>query len=334
MVDKKKISKNEHMRLIFIIPFFICFSVMGFAQESNNINTELRLRFASKEEAQAFLTSDVDYTNRWNDFDVKSRLQNPDGTKSELMTLIKESVREWSDDEIAKLSRVFKSIQDSCARHQYVFPVPREIVMVKTTGQEESGAGGYTRQNHIIFSEKMLTASDEALQNLMAHELFHVLTRNDIDFKRRIYSVIGFTVMDREIEFPEDFRKKMISNPDISKNDSYATFTPDGEEVNFTMVLYTDRDYMGGNLFSYLRFGFVPLDEELKPVLKMRQVDVLGMDKIGYHFFQKVGRNTSYIIHPEEILADNFAFALLGKQDLPNQEIVEHIRNILKKKKE
>jgi len=48
-------------------------------------------------------------------------------------------------------------------------------------------------------------------------------------------------------------------------------------------------------------------------------------------FAEQVGENTKYIIHPEEIMADNFAFAVLGHQDLPDQKIVDNIREILKK---
>ena len=44
-------------------------------------------------------------------------------------------------------------------------------------------------------------------------------------------------------------------------------------------------------------------------------------------FFTAIGRNTGYIIHPEEVLADNFVFLLTGHEDLPNPEIVERLGN-------
>jgi hypothetical protein len=43
-----------------------------------------------------------------------------------------------------------------------------------------------------------------------------------------------------------------------------------------------------------------------------------------------VGRNTKYTINPEEILADNFAYLLIQKKDLPNPEIIKNIAAILK----
>jgi hypothetical protein len=47
-------------------------------------------------------------------------------------------------------------------------------------------------------------------------------------------------------------------------------------------------------------------------------------------FFEQVGKNTEYIIHPEEILADNFASLVLGQRNLPSPEVMEMIQAILK----
>jgi hypothetical protein len=46
-------------------------------------------------------------------------------------------------------------------------------------------------------------------------------------------------------------------------------------------------------------------------------------------FFEQVGRNTQYIIHPEEILADNFALLILGEQNVPSPEVLEKMRKVL-----
>jgi hypothetical protein len=46
-------------------------------------------------------------------------------------------------------------------------------------------------------------------------------------------------------------------------------------------------------------------------------------------FFEQIGRNTRYIIHPEEIMADNFSLMLFGGT-LSNPEIVEALRALLR----
>jgi hypothetical protein len=46
-------------------------------------------------------------------------------------------------------------------------------------------------------------------------------------------------------------------------------------------------------------------------------------------FSEQVGQNTKYIIHPEEILADNFVFLLNGRINLPSPRVVESMGRIL-----
>jgi hypothetical protein len=49
-------------------------------------------------------------------------------------------------------------------------------------------------------------------------------------------------------------------------------------------------------------------------------------------FYEQVGRNTEYIIHPEEILADNFAMLVLADQDVPSPEILKKLQDVLTEK--
>ena len=46
-------------------------------------------------------------------------------------------------------------------------------------------------------------------------------------------------------------------------------------------------------------------------------------------FYEQVGNNTNYTIHPEEILADNFALAIMEVSSLPSPWVVEEIRSKL-----
>ena len=46
-------------------------------------------------------------------------------------------------------------------------------------------------------------------------------------------------------------------------------------------------------------------------------------------FYEQVGRNTQYIIHPEEILADNFADLVLQDRPVPSPEILKKMQDVL-----
>jgi hypothetical protein len=49
-------------------------------------------------------------------------------------------------------------------------------------------------------------------------------------------------------------------------------------------------------------------------------------------FVEQVGQNTDYVIHPEEILADNFALLVIGQQNVPSPEILHKMKAILTRK--
>jgi len=46
-------------------------------------------------------------------------------------------------------------------------------------------------------------------------------------------------------------------------------------------------------------------------------------------FYEQIGRNTDYIIHPEETLANNFVHLMIGKKGLKNPEIPAQIEKLL-----
>ena len=48
-------------------------------------------------------------------------------------------------------------------------------------------------------------------------------------------------------------------------------------------------------------------------------------------FLEKIGKNTNYIIHPDEILADNFVRLVMEDKDVPTPRIIEEMRKVLAK---
>ena len=48
-------------------------------------------------------------------------------------------------------------------------------------------------------------------------------------------------------------------------------------------------------------------------------------------FYEKIGKNTNYVIHPDEILADNFVHLVMQDPDLMTPRIVDELRLTLGK---
>jgi hypothetical protein len=58
---------------------------------------------------------------------------------------------------------------------------------------------------------------------------------------------------------------------------------------------------------------------------------LVGLQQVS-GFFEQVGRNTEYLIHPEEILADNFALLFSRDRNAPSPDIIKKMAEVLKSK--
>lgn len=81
-----------------------------------------------------------------------------------------------------------------------------------------------------------------------------------------------------------------------------------------------------GGFFSYLQLGFLIVSRNPKT-----RADVLAPQQVS-GFFEQIGRNTEYIIHPEEILAENFALLMIGRRDVPSPDLLDRLRQALGQK--
>ena len=167
--------------------------------------------------------------------------------------------------------------------------------------------------------------TDEMFRELVFHELSHCLSRLFPEYRQVLYSLIHFTVLDEDIEVPEEIREQIIANPDVEHHNSCATFTINGEPKDCYLVFLTDSVFekAGDNFFSGMYTGVVPLDGSR--VYRTDEVD---------DFWQVVGENTDYVEDPEEAMASNFAFAIThlddGYDGFKNPEILEGIVDYLK----
>jgi hypothetical protein len=254
-------------------------------------------------------------------------------SEEEFLKYVSQNVVAWTDTEKQKVESVLKSIKPRL--ETLALPFPETIYLVKTTGNEEGGAA-YTRGNAIVFPKAELAASTMAIQKLICHELFHILSRANDEVRERLYEVIGFTKCN-EIEFPDKLKSRKITNPDAPKNDHCILVHIDGKPSWAVPILLSSTEKFdvnrGGELFDYLQFRFLLVERSGDPPAvralhngaESRLVDMRRVSG----FIEQVGKNTGYIIHPEEILADNFALLVLEEQGVPSPEILEKMRKAL-----
>lgn len=288
---------------------------------------QINLHYIDANEARTLLSKEDATTRQWSRFDYEARLGKKGGTRQELMRFIADQARDWSKEDKQRMQEAADSLNSHIKALNLSLTLPQEIRILKTTMAEEGGAGGYTRMDYIVVEEQIARMPPQQASYLLAHELFHVLTRNNPDFREKMYKLIGFNIVPEEFEVPADLRDVVITNPDVNRFDSYARFRIKSEERPCAMLIYANKPYEGGSFFNYLTIGLMPLKDG-KAEQKNGKTVIYGI-KDAENFFEQVGRNTNYIINPEEILAENFAFLLTRKPVTGTPELIEKMRQAL-----
>lgn len=299
------------------------------------IGDTVTISFASVAEARKILTARDDFARRMSPFDRAARMKTDRSvSEEEYLGFVGENILDWDDQEKQQLVSAFEGLAPELRDLAWAFP--KEVLLIKTTGREEGGAA-YTRANAVILPQKMLAVPVAGLRRVLCHELFHVISRANPALRERLYAAIGFVKCNEPL-LPEDLAPRMLTNPDAPRNDHCIRIQVEGQEqwaipVIFSCAASYDVE-RGGEFFRYLTFRLllVERNDETSTVTPLCEDDEPKLVKSAdvSDFFEQIGRNTGYIIHPEEVLADNFMRLKLKDQDLPSPEITEKMEAILK----
>jgi hypothetical protein len=247
----------------------------------------------------------------------------------QFIEFIQDQALEWSDEEKAKLREVIAAAKPKLAK--FAKHLPKRITLIKTTGKDEGGAP-YTRGTSIILPKRRAGQSAKGLERLFYHELFHIISRRNIRLRDELYKVIGYEKCGM-VSLPGDMMPRRISNPDAPVVEHCIRVSRDGETYWVAPVLFSRTPRYdpetGGTFFRYLEFRLMVIDRKsAKATLKDSKPLLLKPDAVE-GFYEQIGRNTGYIIHPEETLANNFVHLMLKKQDLKSPEIPKKIEQLL-----
>jgi hypothetical protein len=315
----------------------LCLAVALLALSAPALAGDLRLganvlvSFASTETGRKILTTRDEFVLALSPFDRAARMKTDrQVSEKEFLEFVGRNIMAWQPDETNKIAGLVQHAGEKLAA--WNLPFPAAIVFIKTLGQEEGNAS-YTRQNAVILPEKDVHSS--GLEETVIHELFHILSRHNPDLRRKLYRIIGFNLTD-PIDFPEELKQRKITNPDGVENCWFINVTNQGGALPVMPILYASADHYdpgkGGEFFDYMVFKFLVLKKSGRswaPSFADGHPQLLGLRNVkGY--LEQVGNNTGYIIHPDEILADNFVFLVNGRVNLPTPRIVADMEKVLR----
>lgn len=307
------------------------------AQQATTARFSVRttIRLATADEGRGLIARRDDFTAALSTFDLQSRLKtDKEVTAEDLLTLYRENVTEWPAEDAAAVLKAIEFVRGQLG--DIVLPLPETVWIVRTTGKEESGAA-YCRGPAVVLPANMLRQNEAGLRRLVAHELFHVLSSHNTEVKRDLYASIGFKLCD-PIMPPKKLAHHTIANPDAPRVDCVMELElADGERLTAAPLLVATPDRFdptaGKSMFDYLKFRLLVVESHTggyRAVEQDGEPRLLEPQRLEA-FWKQIGRNTGYIIHPDEILADNFAHMIMQTAKLPAPEIVEKMRERLAK---
>jgi len=290
-------------------------------------------KFATLEEGRVAIAREDAFTSALSKFDLQCRLKTEaEVTSKELTKHYADNVTAWPEPEITLVTEALVFVSERLKA--FSIEQPREILLIRTTGKEEADAA-YCRGPAIVIPTAIVLQAKPDLQRLLAHELFHVISSQNAILRRDLYSIIGFQLCE-PIDVPLGLRDRLITNPDAPLRDAYIELKlPNNETVAAIPLLIASPDAYdassGRSLFQYMQFKLLVIErvndhwQAAEQAGKPRLLEPSELDS----YRSQIGRNTGYIIHPDEILADNFAHLVMQTKDLPNPTIIDRMQQRL-----
>ena len=303
-----------------------------FAPGAIELGPGSRAQLATATEGSRLLSTRDEFVEQMSPFDRGARLKTDrDVTEAEYLAFAGKQALDWTAGETASLEEILGAFREKTARLD--LPLPPAVVFVKTTGREE-GMAAYCRGAAVVLPQGVVSRDPKQLAETVFHELFHVYSTHNPGGRAALYRIVGFTPT-AAIPLPEPLARRKLTNPDAPRIDSVIRVKVDGVATPVTPVLLGDGDRYdvsrGGEFFEQMKFRLLVLDERdgrFRPAGEAPRL--LEPSKVP-DYLEQTGRNTGYVIHPEEILADNFVQLANGRTDAPTPRILREMNALLRK---
>jgi hypothetical protein len=291
--------------------------------------------FATLAEGRAILGARDDYVRATSALERSARLRTSDAVDGDRFTeYMRGSALDWTEQQRRYLRPLITRLDRFLSGFKWKRPGKILLVQVDAALEDNSP---HTRANAVMLPRNELYGPAQRLIYVVSHETFHVLTREDGGLKEALYAAIGFRRCDR-MEIPESIAQLRITNPDAVENRHTIAVRYRGQPVEampFLRFRSEKSDTRAGFLVNS-KISWLLVDRE-RADCRVRtgseaEAEVAPQELEG--LFEQVGRNTRYLSHPEEILADNFFQLFVStfrrpSDEVQSPEILERMRAIL-----
>ncbi len=289
-----------------------------------------QLRFASLPEAREALSAQDIWLDTTSDFQRAATMGVPGAvTPERFREFLAGTAVAWSAQQH---ERWLKAALTLAPRFEALkIKLPAQVLLVQTNGQDAANAP-YTRANTVFLPASFSGQVSDV--ELLAHELFHIITRNDPALATLLYKELGFEST-TQLEWPAEWLPARISNPDAPHSRHFMRIESSGRSYAVMPLLVARRTTLnpGETFFSVLDVRLLAVEPgaDGKPTRALRDSE----GKLAWQlaartapYLKRLGGNTGYIFHPEETAADNFAFLVSGAS-VPNPDLLKRFEAVL-----
>jgi hypothetical protein len=292
----------------------------------------LKAELVDVQTGSSIIAEKDDYILNFSEFDLQSRLSTTDKvTKDDLVEFLSQQTVEWTSSEENIIKRIFDELNVSYEPYKnYLLD---SVKIIKTTGRGECDAA-YTRNKCIYVPVSMVKWPYEELKELIAHELFHVISTHNPKFRNDLYVKLGFKNCPK-LDVPKDYKHLYVSNPDTIGKNCFVTFQNNGTQTKAVPFLYAVTPYRGGYFFEYFRFTF--LESEMKnckclPLYENNLPKFINAPQKLFDLCEEIcPYNNQHRLHPEEILAYHWSLLPFSESKIQSYKRIYlvKIRNLL-----
>ncbi len=267
---------------------------------------------------------------------------------AEYLDFLRSDVEDFTPDESRFVAEIWEEVGATVAEISGNI-LPREIKLIKTKARHVGESVYYTRENCIVIPKNELEERDEmAFLSTMYHELFHVYSRLNPEIREKLYAHIGFRPLEGPLSIPVELKNRIIHNPDGVNFAQAIDLAGAGAENELLAVpvIFSNqpKGFMPKKLqfFSYVDFALFQVKRRpggtFEIITNPDGSSTLDLNAHKTAFYGQIRDNTNYIIHPDEVLADNFSFIMLarkGKKDVQKfspegQKLLVDIESIIR----
>lgn len=296
------------------------------------VTSDTLLELSGTNDARQALLTEDHFIRALSEFDRAARLKSEQPvSREQFLKFIEGAVLPWNDEEKSKLEKAAAGAKHTLS--QFKMALPRRILLVQTTGQEEGHAAYCRGTNIIVLPRRYVMGSARSLESVLIHEVFHILSRNNSDLRTQLYALVGFKPCN-EIRFPPMLESRRLTNPDAPQLNYLLEVQHQGRKRAVVPILFATparwNQEKGGEFFAYLTWKLLALEQldghwgaplsDGKPVLLTDQ-DVTG-------WREQIGEQPGPVLQAEEILADYFVRVLEGRDKVP-PPVAEGMRRLL-----